>query len=156
MAYILTDGMNTKALNPWDLDANPEAWTWLSNAPERDIDNLFYKVAASFRAVNKRAIAAANVPFQLLKGEEVVDDSTNWENAVKFLPKPKDLIKRVSLSLTFKNAAYLLKGQDVLHQVKGLHFLVPTTVRPIVSPVTGGVDYYERSVNGRTERIARR
>jgi hypothetical protein len=93
MAQIIyTDGANAKSINPWDLDANPEAWTWLSNAPQNELDNMFYKVAASFRAVNKRAIAAANVPFQILRGEEVVDDSTNWTNAVKFLPKPKDLI----------------------------------------------------------------
>jgi hypothetical protein len=155
MAQIIyTDGANAKSINPWDLDANPEAWTWLSNAPQNELDNMFYKVAASFRAVNKRAIAAANVPFQILRGEEVVDDSTNWTNAVKFLPKPKDLIKRVSLSLTFKNAAYLLQGKDVLHQVKGLHFLVPTTINPVVKADTGEVDYYERSINGRIERIA--
>jgi HK97 family phage portal protein len=155
MAQIIyTDGANAKSINPWDLDANPEAWTWLSNAPQNELDNMFYKVAASFRAVNKRAIAAANVPFQVLRGEEVVDDSTNWTNAVKFLPKPKDLIKRVSLSLTFKNAAYLLQGKDVLHQVKGLHFLVPTTINPVVKADTGEVDYYERSINGRIERIA--
>ena len=151
---IITDGANTKALNPWDLDANPEAWTWLSNAPEKEMDNMFYKVAASFRAVNKRAIAAANVPFQITKGETVIDDSAAWTNAVKFLPKPKDLIKRISLSLTFKNAAYLLQGRDALHQVKGLHFLVPTTITPIVSAETGVVDYYERSINGKIERIA--
>jgi 2'-5' RNA ligase len=155
MAQIIyTDGANAKSINPWDLDANPEAWTWLSNAPQNELDNMFYKVAASFRAVNKRAIAAANVPFQVLRGEEVLDDSTNWTNAVKFLPKPKDLIKRVSLSLTFKNAAYLLQGKDVLHQVKGLHFLVPTTISPVVKADTGEVDYYERSINGRIERIA--
>ena len=154
MTYIMTDGANTKALNPFDLDSNPEAWTWLSNAPEREIDNIFYKVAASFRAVNKRAVAASNVPFAIMKGEEPFDDSTAWENKVKFLPKPKDLIKRISLSLTFKNAAYLLQGRDVLHQTKGLHFLVPTTITPIVSPSIGDVDYYERNINGRVERIA--
>ena len=154
MTYIMTDGATTKALNPFDLDSNPEAWTWLSNAPEREIDNIFYKVAASFRAVNKRAIAASNVPFAVMKGEEPFDDSTAWENKVKFLPKPKDLIKRISLSLTFKNAAYLLQGRDVLHQTKGLHFLVPTTITPVVSPSTGDVDYYERNINGRVERIA--
>jgi 2'-5' RNA ligase len=152
MAYILTDGTNTKTLNPWDLDANPEAWTWLSNAPERDIDNMFYKVAASFRAVNKRAIAAANVPFQLLKGEEVVDDSTNWTNKwggePGFLPKPKDLIKRVSLSLTFQNKAYLLKGKNIADKTKALNFLIPTTIREIVDTRTGLIDHFERLVNG--------
>jgi hypothetical protein len=153
MAQIIyTDGANAKSINPWDLDANPEAWTWLSNAPQNELDNMFYKVAASFRAVNKRAIAAANVPFQVLRGEEVIDDSTNWTNAVKFLPKPKDLIKRVSLSLTFHNKAYLLRGKNAGGVTKALNFLIPTTITEVVSPSTGLLDYFERKVNGKPEK----
>ena len=48
---IITDGENAKAINPWDLDDRPEAWTWLSGASDRDIETMFYKVAASFRAI---------------------------------------------------------------------------------------------------------
>jgi DNA recombination-dependent growth factor C len=101
----------------------------LSNAPQSELDAMFYKVAASFRAVNKRAIAAANVPFQIKRGKRVIDDSTSWENKVGFLLKPKDLIRRISLSLTFTNKAYLLRGKDVLSQTKSLKFLVPTTIQ---------------------------
>lgn len=151
--YIFTDGANTKTLNPWDVDSNPEAWTFLSGARQAEIDAMFYKVSAAFRAVNKRAIAAANVPFQVLRGEEVVDDSTNWENAVKFMPKPRDLIKRISMSLTFTNKAYLRRGKNIADVTKGLHFLVPTTIREIVSPVTGQIEHYERLINGKIEKF---
>jgi hypothetical protein len=153
---IVTDGAAAKSLNPWDLEANPEAWTWLSNAPEREMDNMLYKVAASFRAMQKRAISAANVPFQIMSGKTVLGDSVGWSKRDKklmFIAKPKDLIKRISLSLTNRNAAYLLQGRDVLHNVKGLHFLVPTTINPVVSPSTGQIDYFERSVNGLIEKI---
>lgn len=149
---ILTDGQNAKGINPWDLDDRPEAWTWLSGANDRDIENMFYKVAASFRAVNKRAVAASAVPFTIMKGKDVYDDSNAWENKVGFLPKPKDLIRRVSLSLTFKNKAYLLRGKNVLGVTKSLRFLVPTTILEVTSPVTGDIDYFERNVNGRPQR----
>lgn len=155
MAQIIyTDGANAKSINPWDVDSNPEAWTWLSGAPQAELDNMFYKVAASFRAVNKRAISAANVPFQIMKGETVVNDSTYWDTEADggFIRKPKDLIKRISLSLTFTNAAYLMLGKNAAGVPKGLNFLVPTTIRPVVNGA-GDVDYYERIVNGKTERI---
>jgi hypothetical protein len=149
---IVTDGANAKSINPWNLEDRPEAWTWLSNAPQSELDAMFYKVAASFRAVNKRAIAAANVPFQIKRGKTVIDDSTSWENKVGFLLKPKDLIKRISLSLTFTNKAYLLRGKDVLSQTKSLKFLVPTTIQEITSPVTGELTHFERWVNARQEK----
>jgi 2'-5' RNA ligase len=149
---IVTDGANAKSINPWNLEDRPEAWTWLSNAPQSELDAMFYKVAASFRAVNKRAIAAANVPFQIKRGKTVIDDSTAWENKVGFLLKPKDLIKRISLSLTFTNKAYLLRGKDVLSQTKSLKFLVPTTIQEITSPVTGELTHFERWVNARQEK----
>jgi hypothetical protein len=151
---IITDGTNTKSLNPWDLESNPEAWNFITNAPQKELDDMFYKVAASFRAVNKRAIATANVPFSIMKGEEVFDDSTAWENKIKFLPKPKDLLRRISLSLTFHNKSYLLRGNDVLKNTKNLNFLVPTTIREIVSNDTGLLDYFERNINGRPKRYS--
>lgn len=150
----ITNGMTAKSINPWDVDSNPEAWTWLSGAPQSELNDMFYKVAASFRAVNKRATSASNVPFQIKQGKTVVNDSTHWdtEAAGGFIRKPKDLIKRISLSLTFTNAAYLLMGKNVAGVPKGLNFLVPTTIRPVLNR-DGDVDYYERNINGKVERI---
>lgn len=149
---ILTNGQETKNLNPFDLDSNPEAWTFFSNAPQSEIDSMFYKVAASYRAVNKRATMAANVPFEILKGKTVIDDSTKWENKVGFLPDPVDLIRRISLSISFANKAYLLRGKNALQVTKALNFLVPTTITEVTNPATGLFDYFERRVNGRAER----
>src|SRR5215207_4517535 len=139
---IYSDGASAKNLNPWDVDGNPEAWTWLSNAPQKEIDAMPFRVAASYRAVFKRATAAANVPFQLSRGKTVIADNKEWgKEGRKYLAKPRDLIKRISLSLTFTNKAYLLPGKDILTNVKGYNFLVPTTVTEITTPATGLFDY---------------
>lgn len=146
---IYTDGLEAKTINPWDIEDRPEAWSFISRASQAELDAMFYKVAASFRAVNKRAVAAAAVPFSIMKGKTVYDDSAKWENKVGFMPRPRDLVKRISLSLTFTNKAYLLRGKNIAGVDKNLNFLVPTTIREVVSPVTGLLDYYERTINGR-------
>lgn len=151
---IFTDGSNAKSINPWNTEDRPEAWTWVSNAPQSELDAMYYRVAASFRAVNKRATGASNVPFALKKGDTIVDDSTSWKNVIKFMPKPKELIRRISMSQTFTNKAYLLRGKDVLSNTKNLNFLVPTTVLEITNPATGILDHFERRVNSGITKYA--
>jgi hypothetical protein len=94
-------------------------------------------VAAVFRATNLTASATANIPFALVdKSGKDYDVSTEWENKVIFMPKPKELIRLWRLSLIMTNEAYgfMENKKDI---GKNLRYIVPTTIAPITDNEKG-------------------
>lgn len=142
--YFITDGMKTVPF---------EGGTWdfidmVANGAVKE-NALYARVAAVFQAVNKSARAAANVPFALVdiaSGDDY-DVSWAWENKVKFMPRPKDLIRRVRMSLIMTNKGYLRMGKNVLRQPKKLNFVIPDSIRINVDEM-GDLKNLERVVSG--------
>lgn len=144
---IYTDGV--KSVPIWD---DGDFWDMIipqNNSTDR---NIMSRVAAASRARNLTASAVANVPFAIVnKSGEEVDSSQDWQNIVKFMPKPRDLIRRLSLSLMDNNGAYLRMGKNALNVPKQLHYVKYDSIRPVVKQDTGELLYLSRIVNGKEE-----
>jgi hypothetical protein len=149
MKVISTDGVKSVPIYDdgdwWDTVVPPYSST------RRD---LLSKVAATSRARGLKSRAVSNVPFAIVRkgSDEVVDESHAWHNVLKFMPKPRDLIRRLQLSIMDNNGAYLRMGRDVLKQPKQLHYVKFDSILPVTDKVTGELLYLNRYVNGRLEK----
>lgn len=112
-------------------------------------NDLYAKVAAVFRAVNLSANAVAYMPFALVdKGGKEYDVSWAWENKVGYMPRPKDILRRIRQSLIMSNMAYLRMGKNKLKLPKQLNYVVPTSIEIWTDPVSGELLRLDRRVNG--------
>lgn len=151
---VFTDGGNVKAVNPWDIDGNPEAWTWYSGQPRRVQDEYYSKVAAMYRAHNLKANTVSGIPFVLLdKSGNEYDSSRQWQNKIGFLPNPQELLRLNVLSYMATNTIYMLRTSDMVqYKTRGLYHALPTAFTPVTNPQKTDVDYIERVVGSKTER----
>jgi hypothetical protein len=122
----MTDGVKSI-----DLPQFPnEAWTFYGEADDDGKEDFYATVAAVFRATNLTASATANIPFALVdKSGKDYDVSTEWENKVLFMPKPKELIRLWRLSLIMTNEAYGFMERRRITG-KNLRYIVPSTITP--------------------------
>lgn len=142
--YFLTDGIKT-------VPFEGGTWDFINMVANGTVkDNVFYaRVAAVFQAINKTSKAVSNVPFALVDiatGDDY-DVSWAWENKVKLLPRPKDLIRRVQQSIIMTNMGYLRMGKNVLRQPKKLHFVIPDTIK-VNTDSMGDLENLQRVVSG--------
>jgi len=139
---IYTDGAKSMTIqDSWDfVDAQAASQT-------KD-GELYSRVAAAFQAVNKSARAVADMPFVIYKGDAIVDDSNNWQNYVKFMPNPRDLLRRIRHSLIMTNTAYLRMGKNAAGMKKKLNYTIPTSIEIVTNPVSGEIVKFNRIVNG--------
>jgi len=151
---VFTDGGNTKAINPWDVDGNPEAWTWYSGQPRRVQDEYYSKVAAMYRAHNLKANTVSSIPFVLLtKSGDEYDTSRAWQNKVGFLPNPQELFRLNTLSYMASNSVYNVRTSDAAgYKTRGLYHALPQSFTPVLSQGRTSVDYIERVVGDKAER----
>lgn len=150
---IYTDGGNAKAINPWAVDQNPEAWVWYSGQPQKIQDEYYAKVAAMYRAHQLKANTVSSIPFVLLtkRGKEY-DTSAHWENKVGFLPNPQELLRLNVLSYMATNTIYNLRTTDrVGYKTRGLYHAVPYAFTPVLNDQRTDVRHIERAVGTRTE-----
>lgn len=121
-------------------------------------DKYFGEVAWLYRAVMLRCEAVAGLPFEIRRGETVIDSSADYRNALGFLPYPELLFWLMEASACLTGKAYLLPASNRLAKVTGnaseLNYAAPYTIRPFYDPSTGALLYYERKLNGRTVQLA--
>lgn len=121
-------------------------------------DKYFGEVAWLYRAVMLRCEAVAGLPFEIRRGETVIDSSAGYRNALGFLPYPELLFWLMEASACLTGKAYLLPASNRLAKVTGtaseLNYASPYTIRPFYDPATGALLYYERKLNGRTVQLA--
>lgn len=136
--YQLFDGR--KAIDIWNGD---EGWTVLSGG-ELGTEADYYKfIPTLYRAVQLRAYAVSTMPFELMQGDEVYDQSSDWENKVGFLPSPAQLLQLIESALTMCGRAYLFRERSVA-MTKKLRYHLPTSVTPKINMDTGVIEYFER------------
>ena len=139
----LITGDNAKAVRLEDLP--PEAWTVLvgDDVGGDKLKKLYSSVPWLFRGVDIRANALAKVPFTISRGDEVIDTSADYTNAVKFWPKPEETLALIEASLTLMGRAYLLKAENRFGVLKLLRYLIPTSVKPKIDKELG-LTHFER------------
>lgn len=128
---------------------DPEVWDYYTGRRNPDIMALYARVAAAFTAVNKDSRTVSSVPFVILKGDREIDNSSDWQNKLGFMPNPRDLIRRLQQSLIFYNMAYARMGKTQLGTPKRLHFTMKDSIKIVTDPVTNNLVSLDRTVNGR-------
>lgn len=154
---------------------DPSVWNFMTNAPQSDIDTLYARVSAAFRAFNLKANTVGNMPFALYKltvkdktgrvkatGNEEIDDSADgdefdssatWENKVGFLHNPSELLRLDTLSYMVSNAIYNLQTTDKLaYKPRGLVNAIPYSFKPWLTADNTQLQFIERTAGTRIER----
>jgi 2'-5' RNA ligase len=149
--YAFFDGQKSYPI----LDDTPGLWNYFSNAPRQEVDILYAKVSAVFRAFNLKANTVGNMPFTLthLKTGEEFDNSASWENKVKFMHQPSELFRLDTLSYMMTNTVYNLITKDILgRKDKRLLNAIPGAFTPQTDPVTGNLTWVERRIGSGIEK----
>lgn len=144
----IADGKTTSLLDSED----PSVWNYFGGKSDATENELYARVAGAFRGVTRKSRVVSNVPFVILKNKEVVDDSSSWENALGFMPNPKDLLRRTMQSLIMSNASYWRMGKNRAGIPKQLHFVVQTSIGINTHPTTGQLISLDRRVGNRVEK----
>ena len=145
--------MDYQFLKTVSINDLPEgAWQYITGKPAEtdDIATYYRAIPWLFRGVGLRSNAVGTMPFSIFKGENEVDNSDDYKNVVKFLPKPGALFGLVEAALTIFGYAYLFKLKSAYMQ-KGLRYLDPTSIQTKINEETGEISF-TRSVSGKTTK----
>jgi len=145
---LMTDGQKSITLDQYPASA----WTYHSGTPDQGedvtLDRLYRRVPWLRRGVDSRAACVASMPFEVRKGDEVVDSSRDWQNVAGFLPNPWLLLEQIEKARTLENCAYLFAERNTYGITKGLRYLAPQTVMP--EYIEGaGLKGFKRRINGK-------
>lgn len=122
------------------------AWDFSSEPPEDPV-SFYNSVAAIYRAINLNAEAVANLPFALVKNKQDYDVSDDWQNAVGFMPNPRELLRLWRMSLAMTNSAYgFMEGNRA---IQNLRYIVPTTITPVAN-AKDGLTGFKRRIGSQT------
>lgn len=154
MRTFFTNGVKSFDLGQYP----PEAWQYWSGQPDTVDNELYSKVSAVFRAMEINANAIAGMPFAIMKGGQEIDSSAEYKNVIKVLPKPQSLFRLWRMSLFMTNTAYArlatvkqIGGKPV---AKELLYVIPTSITPVTNNTTGDLEYFQRTINGGTQRMS--
>jgi phage portal protein BeeE len=108
---------------------------WYTDNPRQNDDTdpatLFRAVAWLYRGVQLRSNAVAAMPFRIMRGETEIDTSTDYQNALGWLPNPRRLIYMTEAALTCYGRAYWLRETNRV-TTKGVRYVRPDTIEPII------------------------
>jgi hypothetical protein len=146
---ISAKNMSIGALDQW-MDQQVEEWI----SGSTDARKYYKAVPWLFRGVQLRAEMIASMPFEIRSGDEVIDSSDDYQNAIEFLPDPEGLFWLLEASACLTGQAYLLPGRNRFAEARGkeaseLTYAAPATMTPVFNDKSGAVVGYERRVNGR-------
>ena len=146
---FVTDG--GKAVNLLHSD-DPEVWNYFTGRKQAGDEELYSRVAAVYRMVNRKSEMVSAIPFVLMRGDEEIDASDNWQNVVGWLPNPFDLFRRVSHSLSMTNMAYAIMGKNLFGYPKSLNYVKVDSIGINTDVNTGRLISLDRMVGGRVEK----
>lgn len=155
--FIYIDGKETKNIDPWHSDG--EMWKYNGETPKGEIDDLYSRVAAVYRAINFTADTLSNMPFAVMnQAGDDIDTSDEYTNVVGFMPYPRSLLRLAVQSLLITNRAYLFQ-ETKGSKTTNLRYIAPSTITPKTDPQSGALlgftrqtgttqTYYEINKNG--------
>lgn len=142
---VLTLFDGVKSINAWDVD-DLQGWSLSGETTKTNEVFYFRRIPWLYRAVMVRASETANLPFDIVQGDNVFDTSTKYENKLKFMPDPTALFLKIQVSKIMMGKAYLLIEANKSNYVQNLKYMVPTTITEKYDKY-GVLEYYERSIN---------
>lgn len=120
---LISDGHQYKAIDPWNPDDTPEAWT--GTVPKEESKKL---VPVVYAAWQMRCKAMADLPFSIYgKGETKIDDSDGYKNAVKFLKDPYQFFWKCEAALCGYGSFYFFNEHNKA-VTTNLYYWRPDTV----------------------------
>lgn len=124
----------------WD-DEN--LWTSSSTTATTDQTATYYRaVPWLYRAVEMRANDVADMPFNIYRGDEVVETSENWENKLGVMPDPYRLLWLVEAALCF-GPAYVWRERNRV-KTTALRYVAASTITPELDAVLGLTGFVRR------------
>ena len=107
------------------------------------------KVAFVHRGMDLISNAMRGVPWRIVPvgGDDVYEESVDYQNKLGFLPDPKRLIELVARSLLGPGAAYLFRAQQGT-LVRELRYMVASTIEPTIDGDKGLIGF-KRKVNNK-------
>ena len=148
LGSLLTDGRKAVPLNALP----PEAWTFITGeGPDAaELKTLYDRVPWLFRGVGVRAVSLPVIPFVILRGEEEIDSSDDYQNTLGWLPDPFTLLEQIELDLVLHSRAVLLKDQNIFGRTigVGLRRLHPPTLKPKIDGERGIIGFI-RTISNR-------
>ena len=128
---------------------------WYST-PHNDDDpsatDLLKAVPWLWRSVELRANAVASMPFQIMRGDTVIDTSGDeYTNALGWLPNPARLLYLTEAALACWGTAYWWREQNRV-AIKAVRYVHPATIEPIIDSQRGLTGFY-RTINGYRKQI---
>lgn len=129
----------------------PEA-AWTKVGGDRSggkAQTAYQSVAWLHKAVTLRSAAVQSMPFRIFEGENVIDDSTDYQNTVGFFPDIKKQLNLIEASLTLTGRAYQHHGVNAFNLTK-LKYLSPVSIIPEFDDSTGELLRFVRLGNRST------
>lgn len=150
--------ISSKGINVWDDESNVGAWEWMGENKKLEDVKLFSRFPWLWRGIRLISSSAANVPFIITRGEDEIDTSLEYKNAIGFLPNPKRLISVAIAARQLTGRAYMFKSKNVLKMPAGLRNLNPASVEPVFKKDgkdAGALEKFERSITtgGATRKV---
>ncbi len=141
-----------KAVNLNDLP--PAAWRIVSGANEGgELATVYRAVPWLFRGVELRAQIVGSMPFSIWRGKTEVDGSGDYTNATGIMPDPVGLFALVEAALTVWGFAYLEQERNIV-ATKGLRYLLPTSIKPVLDHEAGLVAFERNLGNGQRVQLS--
>jgi hypothetical protein len=109
------------------------------------LQKYYRRVAWLNRGVQIRANRLSSIPFNILKGDQIVDTSKDYQNYLGFLPNLRRLLWLAEMGLTLGGRCYLFKEQKALLNravITAFRNLAPHTVTPEITE--GGLQGFTR------------
>jgi hypothetical protein len=143
---IYFDGEHTKALTLGRFDEFMD-WAINKDGTEATEKSIYQAVPWVFRGTRLRCEGVGSMPFEIRRGDEVVDSSDDYQNVLGWLPDPVRLFKQIEASNTLAGRWYIYKVQNRAGY-KDLRYFSPETIRPKLDEARGLIGW-ERRLNGR-------
>lgn len=133
---------NGESVDIWGDD--PTGWTFYSGDESLKTDAAYYKfIPTLYRAVQICAYSVSTMPFEILRGKTVYDESANWKNKIGFMPNPQEILQLVESSLKMTGSAYLFRERSVA-ATKKLQYNLTNTIHPLIDYDKAKVTGFER------------
>jgi hypothetical protein len=142
--------MNDNLINPFikaiNINDLPEdAWRIVmgEDTAQEPVLRLYEKVPWLYRGVQIKGSALSRLPFDILRGGNVIDSDKTYQNVVEFFPEPRRILALVEMGLTLLGKHYLsvdrnLMGTQILSPIRNFD---ARSITPVLKEGPGLVEF---------------